>query len=225
MKAYPSLQPESKGEGMIIRTMTAVMLCLATLTTGACVTRSSYEAAVADLESTNAELFSTHAQSQLLTQQVSELQQHRSDIARQMEVISLGFQQAMQEMEAERADLQKRLRLNRSISQLTAQQKNLLYALQRESNAQSALQTLVEQYKSKLDEVGAPGTDQQAGTAPSGQVTAQADPAQKPTMPPPAAPADPTQQPADKQTSEQGEEDWLSVLKGWVVSLLRSIFS
>jgi hypothetical protein len=210
---------------MIVRTATAMMLCLAILTTGACVTRSTYEAAVVDLEATNAELYSTHAQSQLLTQEVSELQQRRSDIARQMEVVALGFQQAMQEMEAERAALQKRLKLNRIITQLTAQQKSLLYALQRENNAQSALQTLVAQYKSKLDEVGVSGDDQPAETAPSGQVTAQADPVQKPAVPSQTAPADPTQQPADKQTSEQGEEDWLSMFKGWVVSLFRSIFS
>jgi hypothetical protein len=51
-----------------IHTATAGMLCLATLTTGACVTRSTYDVAVADLEATKAELDSTHIQSQVLTE-------------------------------------------------------------------------------------------------------------------------------------------------------------
>jgi len=225
---------------MNIHTATAVMLCLATLTTNACVTRSTHAVAVADLEATKAELYSTKTQSQVLTEQVSELQQHRLVIARQIEAASSGFRQAAQQREAERVTLQKRLsRLSRIISQLNAQQNSLRYVLQRENKAQPRLQAIVERLRSQLDEADGPEapvsplpvnhTDQPVETAPPGQVVAQTVPTPKPTMMTPAAPANPTAanptpQPANKQPSEPVEEDWLSWFKQWVFSLLLSIF-
>jgi peptidoglycan hydrolase CwlO-like protein len=225
---------------MNIHTATALMLCLATLTTNACVTRSTHNVAVADLEATKAELSSTTTQSQVLTEQVSELQQHRLDIARQIDAASSGFRQAAQQREAERAALQKRLsRLSHTISQLTAQQNSLRYALQGENKAQPRLQVVVERLRSQLDKADGPEapvsppsvnhTDQPVETAPPGQVVAQTVPVPKPTMMTPAAPANPTAanptpQPANKQPSEPVEQDWLSWLKEWVFSFLQSIF-
>jgi Skp family chaperone for outer membrane proteins len=228
---------------MKIHTATAGMLCLATLTTGACVTRSTYDVAVADLEATKAELDRTSIQSQGLTEQVSQLQQLKIDLASQMEAAASALQQAKQHMEAEHTASQKRLsKLHRMISQLAAQQNSLRYALQRANAARAALQSNVEEYTSKLGEADGPRaplstppverTDQPAETAlaPPAQVAAQTDPASKPIVTTPAASADPTAanptpQPANKQTSEPVEEDWLSMLKGWVISLWRSIFS
>lgn len=228
---------------MKIHTATAGMLCLATLTTGACVTRSTYDVAVADLEATKAELDRTSIQSQGLTEQVSQLQQLKIDLASQMEAAASALQQAKQHMEAEHTASQKRLsKLHRMISQLAAQQNSLRYALQRANAARHALQSNVEEYTSKLGEADGPRaplstppverTDQAAETAlaPPAQVAAQTDPAPKPIVTTPAASADPTApnptpQPANKQTSEPVEEDWLSMLKGWVISLWRSIFS
>jgi Skp family chaperone for outer membrane proteins len=228
---------------MKIHTATAGMLCLATLTTGACVTRSTYDVAVADLEATKAELDRTSIQSQGLTEQVSQLQQLKIDLASQMEAAASALQQAKQHMEAEHTASQKRLsKLHRMISQLAAQQNSLLYALKRANEEQHALQSNVEEYTSKLGEADGPRaplstppverTDQAAETAlaPPAQVAAQTDPAPKPIVTTPAASADPTAanptpQPANKQTSEPVEEDWLSMLKGWVISLWRSIFS
>jgi hypothetical protein len=56
---------------MNVHTPIAVMLCLTVLTTGACVSRSTHNTAVADLEATNVELNSTKTQSQALAEQVS----------------------------------------------------------------------------------------------------------------------------------------------------------
>jgi len=228
---------------MKIHTATAVMLCLATLTTDACVTRSTYDKTVDDLEATQAELSSTRTESKLLTDQVSELQQLKIEFGTHMEVAASALQQAKQRMQAEHTALQKRLStLNSMIRQLTAQQNSLRYALQRESKAQPALQSIVEEYKSKLGEAGGPGaprstssverTDQPAkiALAPPAQVAAQTDPAPKPTVttptaPPNSTPANPRPQPANKPTSEPVEENWLSMLKGWVISIWRSIFS
>jgi acyl-CoA reductase-like NAD-dependent aldehyde dehydrogenase len=175
----------------------------------------------------------------VLTEQVSELQQHRLDIARQMEAASSAFRQAAQQREAERAALQRLNRLSRMISQLTAQQNSLRYVLQRENKAQPRLQAIVEQFRSQLGQTDGPGapvsptpvnhTGQPVETAPPVQVLAQTVPAPKPTVMTPAAPANPTAanpkpQPANKQTSEPVEENWLSMLEDWVFSLLLSIF-
>ncbi|MGH7183604.1 MAG: hypothetical protein ACREJN_16730, partial [Nitrospiraceae bacterium] len=74
--------------------------------------------------------------------------------------------------------------------------------------------------------------NQQPGTAiaPPTQDAAQADPAPKPTVTAPAASVTPpaanqNPQPANRQSPEPIENDWLSLLKGWIVSLWQSIFS
>ncbi len=227
---------------MKAQTVTAGMLCLATLTTGACVTRSTYYAAVANLEATNAELDNTRTQSQLVTERASELQQLAFDLARQKEAASSALQQAKWQMEIEQRFSQERIsKLNRTISQLTAQQNSLRYALQRANEERLALQSIAGKYTSKLGEADGPRaplspspiehTNQQAETAlaPPAQGASQTDPAPKPTVTTPAASADPTAanpkpQPANKQTSEPVEDDWLSMLKGWVIYLWNSIF-
>jgi hypothetical protein len=220
-------------------TPTAVMLCLLTLTTGACVSRSTHDVAVADREATKAELNSTQTQSQALTEQVGELQQHRLILAKQMEATSLAYRRATQRMEAERIAWQRLNKLSRMVSQLSAQQKSLRVAIQRESKAQPELQAMVEEYKVKVEEdsgPGAPGshplinrTDHPVETAPPAQVVAQAEPAPNPTVMAQAAPATPPavtptpQQPAKKQIPEPVEQDWLTWFQEWVMSFLQSI--
>lgn len=226
---------------MKVHTVTAGMLCLTLLTTGACVMGSTYDVAVADLEAAKAELGSTRTQSQALTELVSELQQLKIDLARHIEAASSALQHAKQKMETERTASQERLRkLARTISQLTAQQDSLLHALQRANEERPALQSIVERYTSQLGEADGPRaqlsspliapTSEQAKTAlaPPAQVAAQTDPAPNPTITTPAAPADATAatpHPANKQTSEPVEGGWLSTLKGWIVSLWQSIIS
>jgi flagellar biosynthesis chaperone FliJ len=228
---------------MKIHTATAGMLCLAILTTGACVTRSTYDAAIANLEATRAELGSTRTQSQVLIEQVSELQQLKLDLARQMESAWSALMQAKQKMEAEHTASQEWLsKLARTISQLTAQQHRLRYALQRANEERPALQSIVERYKSEQGEADGPRaplspppiapTSEQAETALAipAQVAAQTDPAPNPTVTTPAASADPTAanpkpHAANKPTSEPVEGGWLSTLKGWISSLWQSIFS
>jgi len=228
---------------MKIRALTAGLLCVATLTTGACVTRSTYDSAVVDLEAVKAELDSTRVQSQALTEHVNELQQRKIELARQMGAVSSELQRATQQMKAEHAALQARLsNLNRIISQLIAQQSRLRYALKRAYEEQPMLESIVEKYKFQLSEAdgsSAPpsslpieGANQQAerALAPPAQVATQTDPALKPTVTTPAASADPTvanqkPSPVNNPPSEPIEDGWLSVLKGWVISVWRSIFS
>ena len=219
------------------------MLCFVALTTSACVMSSTYNEAVADLDATKAEIDSTRTQSKVLTEQVNELQQLKIELAKQKEEISLAVHQAQDSMQAEHVASQARLnKLNRAISQLNTQQRRLLYALQRAHEERPELQSMVEGYKSKLGDVdGARAslspppivpTNEQGGTAlaPPSQVAGQPAPVPNPTVTTPAAPTDPTAvnpkpQPANKQTSEPVEDDWLSMIKGWVIAFWHSIFS
>jgi len=228
---------------MKIHTATAGMLCLTALTTGACVLPSTYDNAVADLAATRAELASTRTQSQALTEEISELQQLQFDLAGRVEAASSALELAKQKMKTERTISQERLsKLAWTIGQLTAQQNRLRYALQRANEEQPALQSVVERYKSKLDEANGlsaslspspiePGNQQPgAAIAPPTQDAAQADPASKPTVTAPAASVNPAAanqnpQPANRESPEPVENDWLSLLKGWIVSLWQSIFS
>jgi hypothetical protein len=237
------VKPHTTRQVMKIHIATAGMLCFVALTTSACVMSSTYNEAVADLDATKAEIDSTRTQSKVLTEQVNELQQLKIELAKQKEEISLAVHQAQDSMQAEHVASQVRLnRLNRAISQLNTQQRKLLYALQRANEERPELQSMVEGYKSKLDGVdGSKGplspppiapTSEQGGTAlaPPSQVAGQPAPVPNPTVTTPAAPSDPTAvnpkpQPANKQTSEPVEADWLSMIKGWVVAFWQSLFS
>jgi hypothetical protein len=225
---------------MKVHTPIAVMLCLTVLTTGACVSRSTHNAAVADLEASRVELNNTKAQSQALTEQMSELEQHKLLIAQQLDATTLAYKRAAQQREAERVAWQRLNKLGRMVSQLAAEQNNLKYALQRENKAQVKLQASVEQYRSELDETArvseAPAshplinrTDQPGGTTPPGQVTAQPDSAPMPSVVAHAAPAtSPVANPVPRQPVNQAppepvEQDWLSWFQEWVMSLFSSI--
>jgi hypothetical protein len=228
---------------MKIHTTTAGMLCLTALTTGACVMPSTYDKAVADLAATRAEVASTRTESQALTEQINELQQLQIDLAGRVEAASSALDIAKQKMKTERTISQERLsKLAWAIGQLTTQQNRLRYALQRANEERPALQSVVERYKSKLSEAdglraslspssSAPGSQQPgAAVVPPTQVAAQADSAPKPTVTAPAASVNPASanqnpQPPNRQSPEPVENDWLSMFRGWIISLWQSIFS
>jgi len=216
------------------------MLCFATLTTGACVTRSTYNTAASDLEAAKAELQSTSIETQELTQQVSDLQQRRSDLSRQMVVAVSALQQATKEMKAERMASQKRLsNLNRTIQQLTIQQKSLRDGFKRATHEQARLQAVVESQtpiQGEADGLIASPVPPPATPANEPAKTARVSPAQTPVPNEPApklavtTPSVPVNQPvaspkpAANQPPEPVEEDWLSFLKNWIASLWQSVF-
>jgi hypothetical protein len=213
------------------------ILCLATLTIVACVKQSTYDAAVTDFAATKVELDRIKAQSQGLIEQVSEFQQRKINLERQMEADSSALQQAKQEMETEHAVSEERLsKLSSMIGQLVARQNSLRQALQRAQEEQVSLQASVDRYQSGPSEPLFPPpiarSSQPAETviAPPTPGPVPQEPAPKPTMTPPAPSTGPTAsttkpQPVQKQTSEPTEGGWLSTIKGWVVSIWRSIFS
>jgi hypothetical protein len=226
---------------MKIHTAAAGMLCLTAFATSACVMSSTYDKAVADLTATRAEVASTRTEMQALTEQISELEQLKADLAGRVEAASSALEFAKQKIKTERTLSQERLsKLAWAIGQLTAQQNRLRYALQRANEERPALQSVVERYKSKLGEADGlraalspivPNSQQPGGgVAPPAQGAAQTDPAPKPTVTAPPASVNPATagqnpQPPNKQPPEPIDSDWLSLFKGWIMSLWQSIFS
>lgn len=227
-------------QGNKIRTAAIGMLCLTTMTTGACVTRSTYDSATAGLGATKAELHSARTETQGLTQQVNVLQERQSDLERQKEIASSALRQAKKEMKAEHAASQKRLStLTRSIQQLTAQQKSLRHVIKGATKEQITLQSTVDNYTSQLrsiEELHASTTPQPAAATSEpvktavvypAQTAVSNEPAPKPTVVTAAAPVNqPVAAPkprAPVQPPEPVEEDWLSFLKNWISSLWESV--
>lgn len=225
--------------GNKIRTAAVGMLCLTTLTTGACVTRSTYDSATADLGSTKAELYSARTEMQGLTQQVNVLQERQSDLVKQKEIASSALQQATKGMKIERAASHKRVStLNRSIQQLTTQQKSLRYVIKRASKEQVTLQSTVDNYTSQLGSIEAlhASTPQPAAVTnepvktplvPPALTAVSNELAPKPTVMTTAAPVNQSvatpKPPARIQPPEPVEDDWLSFLKNWIASLWQSV--
>ncbi|MEK7352051.1 MAG: hypothetical protein AAB177_14345 [Nitrospirota bacterium] len=221
--------------GKKIQTAAIGMLCLTTLTTGACVTQRTYDTAAADLEAVKTELRSASTETQELTQQVSDLQQLQIGLARQREVVLSMLKQARKAMKAERTVSQIRLnKLNLTIQHLSTQQKNLRYAVKHSTEEQARLQSAVEHHTSKLgeaDELSTSSVSPPAQTAlvPPVHTLVPNESVPKPAVTTTAAPVNqpavnPKPQSAGNQLPEPVEEDWLSFFKNWITSFWQSIF-
>ena len=221
--------------GKKIQTAAIGMLCLTTLTTGACVTQRTYDTAAADLEAAKAELRNVSTEMEGLTEQVSDFQKIQSGIAREREVALAALKQARKAMKAERTASQIRLStLTRTIQDLTAQQKSLRHAVKRSTEEQAKLQSTVENHTSKLSEVDELSTisvspPPQTALVPPAHTPAPNESAPKPTVTTTAAPvnqpaANPKPQSSGNQLPDPVEEDWLSFFKNWITSFWHSIF-
>ena len=240
LRDYADDNTNTMRRGRKIQTAAVGMLCLTTLATGACVTRGTYDSATADLGATKAELYSIRTEAQGLTQQFNVLQERQSDLAKQREVVVSALQQAKKKMNAERAASHTRVTtLNRSIQQLTAQQKSLRYGLKRATKEQVTLQSTVDNYTSQLrsrEELQAstipqpaavPNEPAKAAPVPPAQTQVAQAPAPQPTVVPAAAPVNQPvvtpKPPARIQPTEPVEEDWLTYFKNWFASLWESV--
>jgi hypothetical protein len=221
--------------GQKIQAAAIGMLCLTILTTGACVTQSTYDTAAADLEAAKAELRNVSTETQGLAQEVSDLQQIQSGIAKERGVALSALKQARNAMKAERTASQLRLStLTRTIQSLTAQQQSLRNSIKRSTEEQARLQSTVDNHASKLreaDELSPSSVSPPPHTAfvPPVQALAPNESVPKPTVTATAAPvnqptANPKPQSAGNKPPEPVEEDWLSFFKNWITSFWQSIF-
>jgi hypothetical protein len=227
---------------MKLQILTGGILCLAIFSSTACVTQGTYNIAAAELEARKAEIDGINSQSQALAEQVRELEQHKVVLSGQREAVSSVLQRAKQQAKIEHRFWEERIsKLNRTIIELTVEQKKLRSTIQRAHKEQPELQLLVEVSKSKLDELvrtresqSSPPNErtnqptQAAVTPPQGG--GQTDSASKPIVTTAATSADPNAgdqkvAPRSKPTPEPVEDDWLSIVKEWAASIWQSIFS
>ena len=227
---------------MKLQILTGGMLCLAIFSSTACVTQGTYNIAAAELEARKAEIDGLNSQSQALAEQVRELEQRKVVLSGQREAVSSVLQRAKQQAKIEHRFWEERIsKLNRTIIELTVEQKKLRSTIQRANKEQPELQLLVEVSKSKLDEVvrtrasqSSPPNErtnqptQAAVTPPQGG--GQTDSASKPIVTTAATSVDPNAgdqkvAPRSKPTPEPVEDDWLSIVKEWAASIWQSIFS
>ncbi len=220
-----------------------VLLCLVLVPTGGCVTRGTYEAVRADLDAVKADLDRDKAQSQILSQQISDLEQLKVDMEKKWTEANAELEYTKKTVESEMAARQERVdKLARMVSQLTAQQTFLRGAMQRAEQERPALQSTVDMYRKKLesgeglrasalssemaqsqDLSGASATSQPPTSVPmNSQAAAVASPAQV-TVDQSAA-AEPAKSAVTPQP-EPTDEGWLSTITGWLKSIWRSFFS
>lgn len=226
--------------------VTVILFCLAALMASGCVRKSTYDEALADKEGAKAELQSIKAEQQRLSEQVKVMEPLTQEATKEAEAAAAALQRAKDDAEAERKIGEERLaRLTRAINQLTAQQHSLKEALQREKAERPALQVTVDKYRAKLDDTEGfrtptipPSATQfpgSMGIPPAPPSSSPADLVPAPTAAAPPAPAvaspapstsQPTsRQPVSRQAAEPVDEGFFSALKGWLVSLWRSVFS
>jgi len=240
LRDYADDNTNTMRRGRKIQTAAVGMLCLTTLATGACVTRGTYDSATAELGATKAELYSIRTEAQGLAQQFNVLQERQSDLAKQREVVVSALQQAKKKIHAERALSHTRVStLNRSIQQLTAQQKSLRYGLKRTTKEQVTLQSTVDNYTSQLrsrEELQAstipqpaavPNEPAKAAPVPPAQTQVAQAPAPQPTVVTASSPVNQPvaapKPPARVQPPEPVEEDWVTFFKNWFASLWESV--
>ena len=223
-----------------IHTAAIAMLCLATLTTGACVTQRTYETATADLEvprNPNSRAPEPKHRGSPTSQRPPTTQER----PRESNGGRLDGARASHEGDEGRAyGITKTIEQPRSHDQAPGRStEELAGRVQTCNQTAGRLQSAVDDYTSKLrpvDEVHASPTPPPAVMAnepvntaliPPAQTSAPNEPAPKPTVTPTAAsvnqPVANPIPPLAGQPAEPVEEDWLTFLKNWISSLWQSV--
>lgn len=212
-------------------------ICFVTTTAGGCVMKGTYDAVIQESEFTRAELEHAKEEQKSLARQVTQLEGQNAETMRDAEAAVAAAQRMKSEVEEQkRTAEEQQARLKQKLAQLARQQGALRDELAVAKENTAALQEMVEVYQKKVSDLRGAGA---ASSAP--EVARATEPFNPATLPPPEAlpvpkpaleaPAPPaattpatTPAPAPK-TPEPEESGWLSTIKGWVVSLWRSVFS
>jgi hypothetical protein len=214
-------------------------LCgFALLTVSGCVMQSTYDAALKEGLTTKSELAHELEAQEALTRQVSDLELQNADVMREAESAAAALQQARDDAEHERRQLEEMVaRLTQKVAQATKQQRSLRYELTVAKENTAALQERIDVHQRKVQDgiaVGRPGpAGEPAVHAPFDPSTIplpedlpalpavasqQAVPAPAPIPAPAASGTKPPEPPSP-------EEDWLTSIKNWLLSLWRSVFT
>jgi len=221
----------------MIREVILWLCCATMLTSGGCVMKSTYDAAVQASEATKSELDRAREEQKLLARQVSQMERLNAEALRDAEATTAAVQQSKDDTERQRQLAEEQIaKLKQRIAQLTKQHGAVQYELAVATENTAALQELVEVYQRKARDSAGAGVP----TSPLPETTASKpfDPATIPTpqdLPPPtpalepskpvAAPAPQPPPVSQNPAAEPKDSGWLSGVKEWFISLWRSVFS
>jgi TolA-binding protein len=214
-------------------TIAVPSLCgLAMFAASGCVMQSTYDAAVQEGLTTKTELARALEDQKTLTRQVSDMELLNADAVREAEAAGAALQRARDDAEDERQQLEQQFaRLKQKVAHATKQQRSLQYELTVAKENTAALQERVDVYQRKVRD-SAVATPEPAVHKPFDPSTIpvpqdlpavpavapqQPAPTPAPAPSPPVSRARPSQPPPD--------EDWVTSIKNWLVSLWRSVFS
>ena len=216
-------------------TMVATSSCAwVILGLSACVTQSTYDAAVQEGLTTRTQLAQALQEQAALTRQVSDMEMRNADTVREAEAAVAVLQQAQGEADQERRQIEERLaKLKQKVAQAAKQQRSLQYELTVAKQNGAALQELIDVYQRKMrDGAFASSTEpavhkpfdpstiplpQDLALPPAPALTPQPAPQPTPAPAPIAAPV--------KHAAPPQDEGWLASIKNWLVSVWRSVFS
>lgn len=224
--------------GVKIRTAVTSLCGVALWTASGCVMQSTYDAAIKEGLATKSELARELDEQQALTRQVTDLELQNADVMREAEGAAAALQQARDDAEYERRQYEQLVaKLTQKLAQARKQQQSLRYEMTVAKEHSAALQEMIEVHQRKVrDGVAAampPAAAEPAVHKPFDPSTIPlpedlpALPAvapQQPVSAPAAVPAPPASR-AKPPEAPLPEEDWLTSIKQWLLSLWRSVFS
>jgi len=223
--------------GVTIRTA-VTSLCGFALFTSGCVMQSTYDAAIKEGLATKSELARELDEQQALTRQVTDLELQNADVMREAEGAAAALQQARDDGEHERRQHERLVAiLTQKVAQATKQQRSLQYEMTVAKEHSAALQEMIDVHQRKVRD-GVAAAMSPAGAEPA--VHKPFDPStiplpedlpalpavapQQPVSAPAALPAPPVSRTKPPE-APLPEEDWLTSLKNWLLSLWQSVFS
>ena len=206
----------------------AMLLGFAISMAGGCVTQSTYDAAVQEAIATKAELGRAKEEQRILARQVSDMELLNADAVREAEAATASPRQAQEDAEHERQQLERYLaKLKQRVAQAGKQQRALEYELTVARENAVALQELVDVHQRKLRDGAVPAAAAEPAVHKPFDPATIPVPQDLPAAPVVTAPATPvpatTTAPA-KAVPPPTEDDWLTSIKNWLVSLWRSVF-
>jgi len=205
---------------------------LAMFAASGCVLQSTYDAAVQEGLTTKTELARALEEQKTLTRQVSDMELLNADAVREAEAAGAALQRARDDAEYERQQLDQQIaRLRQKVAHATKQQRSLQYELTVAKENTAALQERVDVYQRKVRD-SAVATPEPAVHKPFDPSTIPvpqdlpAVPAVAPQQPAPTPAPAPSPPVSRARPSEPPpDEDWVTSIKNWLVSLWRSVFS
>ena len=210
---------------------------LAMFAASGCVMQSTYDAAVQEGLTTKTELARALEDQKTLTRQVSDMELLNADALREAEAAGAALQRAKDDAEYERQQLEQQIaRLKQKLAHATKQQRSLQYELTVAKENTTALQERVDVHQRKVRDsaVATPPAhnaepavhkpfDPSTIPVPQDLPTVPAVAPQQPAPKPAPAPAPPVSRARPSQSPS--DEDWVTSIKNWLVSLWRWVFS